>query len=244
MIASAAAGGGVQLTIGTAITHHADNDFNGDGRSDILWRNDDGTLTDWLGTASGGLSSNSANFNTTADPSWHIAGPGTSTVTAGLTHLGQDDGTVTNWLGPATGGFSSNWANVTPTPILTGKSPVSAITTATAGTTLSGEQRRHCHRVGRPVEWRLRQQLGEFRPQPTSAGKSPVRATSTATVGMTLSGATAMAPSSIGSVRPTADSAGIGLISTPTRILVEISAIGISTATAGTTSFGATPTAW
>jgi hypothetical protein len=24
-------------------------DFNGDGKADILWRNDDGTITDWLG---------------------------------------------------------------------------------------------------------------------------------------------------------------------------------------------------
>src|SRR4051794_13582493 len=29
----------------------AHNDFNGDGRSDILWRNDDGTLTNWLGNS-------------------------------------------------------------------------------------------------------------------------------------------------------------------------------------------------
>ena len=35
-------------------------DFNGDGRTDILWRNNDGTVTDWLGTSAGGFTANSA----------------------------------------------------------------------------------------------------------------------------------------------------------------------------------------
>src|SRR5689334_21745466 len=57
LVASAAPGGGVQLTLGAAtnpVTHIVDNDFNGDGRSDILWRSDGGSVTDWLGTATGG----------------------------------------------------------------------------------------------------------------------------------------------------------------------------------------------
>ena len=29
------------------------NDFNGDGRSDVLWRNSSGTITDWLSASSG-----------------------------------------------------------------------------------------------------------------------------------------------------------------------------------------------
>jgi hypothetical protein len=35
-------------------------DFSGDGRSDILLRNNDGTITDWLGQASGAFVDNTA----------------------------------------------------------------------------------------------------------------------------------------------------------------------------------------
>ena len=50
-------------------------DFNGDGKDDILWRDDSGHTTNWLGTASGGFTPNSANFSTTVDTSWHIEHP-------------------------------------------------------------------------------------------------------------------------------------------------------------------------
>ena len=33
-------------------------DFNGDGHDDILWRDTDGTVTNWLGTANGGFTDN------------------------------------------------------------------------------------------------------------------------------------------------------------------------------------------
>jgi hypothetical protein len=39
-------------------------DYNGDNRDDVLWRRDDGALTNWLGQASGGFVSNDAN-------AWH-----------------------------------------------------------------------------------------------------------------------------------------------------------------------------
>ena len=55
LVASAAPEGGVQLTLQT---HDPSNDFNGDGRSDILWRNDDGRMTDWLGLDNGGFVDN------------------------------------------------------------------------------------------------------------------------------------------------------------------------------------------
>ena len=54
----------------------AHNDFNGDGRSDILWRNDDGTVRDWLGQADGTFVGNTANLNTTGAEDWHVAGTG------------------------------------------------------------------------------------------------------------------------------------------------------------------------
>jgi hypothetical protein len=36
-------------------------DFNNDSRDDILWRNDNGDLTDWLGNANGGFASSFGN---------------------------------------------------------------------------------------------------------------------------------------------------------------------------------------
>ena len=39
-------------------------DFNGDGRDDILWRNDSGQMTEWLGTANGGFTDNAVNAST------------------------------------------------------------------------------------------------------------------------------------------------------------------------------------
>ena len=47
-------------------------DFNGDGRDDILFRNDNGAITNWLGTASGGWLGNYANGGTSAPTSWHV----------------------------------------------------------------------------------------------------------------------------------------------------------------------------
>jgi FG-GAP-like repeat/FG-GAP repeat len=41
----------------------ATGDYNGDGYSDVLWRNMDGTLQDWLGQSNGGFIGNVANLN-------------------------------------------------------------------------------------------------------------------------------------------------------------------------------------
>ena len=74
LVASAAAGGGVQLAFAgiAAVVRDAANDFNGDGRSDILWRHDDGRLTDWLGATNGGFFDNAANAYTGVPTSWHV----------------------------------------------------------------------------------------------------------------------------------------------------------------------------
>ena len=47
-------------------------DFNGDGFDDIVLRNDNGSVTDWLGTANGSFVNNGANFSTFLAPSWHV----------------------------------------------------------------------------------------------------------------------------------------------------------------------------
>ena len=75
--ASAAASGGVQLIISTTTTPPAGdarNDFNGDGRSDILLRHSSGTLTNWLGTANGSFAEEQeqALFAQALPTSWQV----------------------------------------------------------------------------------------------------------------------------------------------------------------------------
>ena len=87
-------------------------DFNGDGRDDILWRNDAGQLSDWLGNANGGFTPNDANAATSAPLSWSIVGTGD------FNGDGRDDilwrsntGQLSDWLGNANGSFTPNDAN-------------------------------------------------------------------------------------------------------------------------------------
>jgi FG-GAP repeat len=47
-------------------------DFNGDGRDDVLWRHSNGTVTDWLGTATGGFTGNFDNANLALTNDWHL----------------------------------------------------------------------------------------------------------------------------------------------------------------------------
>lgn len=88
------------------------SDFNGDGIDDILWRNDNGTVANWLGTANGSFVANDGNFLVAIDASWSIAGSGD------FNGDGRDDilwrnanGNVTNWLCGGAGGCVSNDAN-------------------------------------------------------------------------------------------------------------------------------------
>jgi len=50
-------------------------DFNGDGREDLLLRQDSGWITDWLGTATGSFANNGANFSTFIAPNWVVQDP-------------------------------------------------------------------------------------------------------------------------------------------------------------------------
>jgi len=111
IVASAAPEGGVQLTVQT---HEPDKDFNGDGKSDVIWRNDDGHFTGWLGHASGGFASNDANAWSLVPTSWHIVGTGDFNGDGKDDIIWQnDDGSITDWLakGDGSGGFTSNDAN-------------------------------------------------------------------------------------------------------------------------------------
>jgi hypothetical protein len=102
---------------GTAWHVAATGDFNGDGRADLLWSNDNGTTVDWLGQPSGGFADNSAVFLSNPGTSWHIVG------TADFNGDGRDDilwrndnGTVLNWLATASGGFADNSVNFVANP--------------------------------------------------------------------------------------------------------------------------------
>ena len=90
------------------------NDFNGDGRSDILWRQTGGQLIEWLGQKNGSLLANgSVSFNQ-VDNSWKIAASGD------FNGDGRDDilwrhtlGELAEWTGQSTGGLTLNAGAVT-----------------------------------------------------------------------------------------------------------------------------------
>jgi hypothetical protein len=112
LVASAAIGGGVQLAVAVTTTppaHHAvHNDFNGDGRSDVLWRHDNGLVTDWLAQPNGLFAGNNA-LATLMDTGWHVAGTGDFNGDGRTDILWRhDNGLVIDWLGQTNGSFAGN----------------------------------------------------------------------------------------------------------------------------------------
>ena len=89
-------------------------DFNGDGRDDLLLRNKDGWITNWLATENGGFANNGANATTLLTTDWFVNsigdfnGDGKDDLL-----LRRSDGWVTDWLGTANGSFANNGAAFT-----------------------------------------------------------------------------------------------------------------------------------
>ena len=89
----------------------ATGNFNGDSRSDLLLRHENGWLTQWLGQANGGFADNGATSSYWIHPDWNVASTGD------FNGDGRDDlllrdgnGWVTEWLGQANGSFADNGA--------------------------------------------------------------------------------------------------------------------------------------
>ena len=86
-------------------------DFNGDGRDDVLWTGPNYLVGNWLGQASGGFSSNFANFLGEVGPGWTFRGVGDFNGDGRADVLWQGGSQVTDWLGQTNGGFVSNFEN-------------------------------------------------------------------------------------------------------------------------------------
>ena len=86
--------------------------FNGDGVDDLLWRHENGTLSNWLGSLSGNFTINDSNAWVHVPNDWHVLGTGDFNGDGRSDILWQSDGGfISNWLGTASGGFVINDAN-------------------------------------------------------------------------------------------------------------------------------------
>ena len=86
------------------------NDFNGDGHSDILWRNDNGTLTNWLGQDGGNFVGNYESGVLSLPEGWTVIGTGDFNGDGRTDVLWRhENGTITDWLAQEKGVFRGNF---------------------------------------------------------------------------------------------------------------------------------------
>jgi hypothetical protein len=99
----------VSYSLPSSYTFAGIGDFNGDGRSDVLWRDASGTLSEWLGQSNGSFAWNSkAAFQIGTD--WQLAGTGDFNGDGIDDLLWRNSGTgqATEWLGQSDGTFAWN----------------------------------------------------------------------------------------------------------------------------------------
>ena len=110
LVATAAVGGGVQVALEAAVIDTVRNDFNGDGRSDILWRHDSGVVMQWLGQADGSFAWDEAiSYALPAD--WSMVGIGDFNGDGRFDVVWRHDGgNIIEWLGQADGTLAYNAA--------------------------------------------------------------------------------------------------------------------------------------
>jgi hypothetical protein len=83
-------------------------DMNGDGRDDVIWRNDTNLVTDWLGRADGGFTNNHAQSVHSIAADQYIKGTGDFDGDGRDDLLVGDYTHTSTWSGTATGGFAEN----------------------------------------------------------------------------------------------------------------------------------------
>lgn len=94
------------------LTHHVKNDFNGDGRSDILWANEAGQITAWLSTQSGAFT-NGFTSDQLRTSGWQLLGTGDFNGD-GHTDLLEGGAAINNSVLPilgSNGGFVVDWTD-------------------------------------------------------------------------------------------------------------------------------------
>src|SRR4051794_41074026 len=91
------------------VPHQAHNDFNGDSRSDILWRSDTGVLGESLGQLDGGFAGN-ALVNVPVSTDWQVAGIGdfNGDGRSDILWRNSSTGVISESLGQPDGGFAGN----------------------------------------------------------------------------------------------------------------------------------------
>jgi hypothetical protein len=102
----------VNITTGTSWHVIGTGDFNGDGLSDILWRNDNGTVREWLGQTDGTFVGNTANVNFVPAAGAHVVAIGDYNGDSIDDLLWSNNGTITESLGTTSGAFVDNSAHV------------------------------------------------------------------------------------------------------------------------------------
>ena len=84
-------------------------DFNGDGKADVFWRNENGNVVAWFANDNGGFSADWSHAPTGVGPEWHLVASGDYNGDSRADLLWQSDqGTLSEWLGQADGTFLSN----------------------------------------------------------------------------------------------------------------------------------------